>query len=409
MKKYLIVLPVIFLYAIIFADIVYLESGGFVEGKIVEEDDDRIVIESKIGGRVELRKERIARIDRGTNEEIFKKRLEELKPDDIEGHFELGLWAKHMGLINKAKERFRYVLEKFPDHEFARAEMGYRKLQGKWVSEEEYYTAQGYVQYEGEWVKKEDAEKMRAGFVQWGDEWVKKEDLEKIKAGYRRLGDKWVTEEEYYKAKGYVQYEGRWMPPEKAEKMKQAAEERKKQLELLKLKNQIKGSIKLKCSFAEDAEERHLQRFGEMVKKAAKIIWDMTGGGIWLEEAEIYDKAKDGDCVVLNNDGNTVPGPGGRTVYGYASGGKFYVGGNCYIATFVHEFGHAKFGLPDHYGTQIVCIMNAGEGAKYMKYIFCDGCWDKVNKRYQGQLKRPSKEDEDFGEPPETKVIISNR
>jgi len=407
MLRFLLFLSAVLLCAVVLGDIIYLSSGGFVEGEIVDEDEDRVVVKTKFG-EIPIPRERIARIERGTNEEIYKKRLKELKGDDTEGHFELGLWAKHMGLASYAKERFRYVLKLDPNHEFARLELGYRRLEGKWVSEEEYYISKGFVKYKGEWVEKEVAERLKAGFVRYGDEWVRKEDLAKIKQGYRRLKGKWVPEEEYYKAKGYVKYKGKWMKPEKAERLKKKEEERKKRLELLRLMKQIKGTVKLKCSFKDDAEQRHLERFAEIVKKAAAILWDMTGGGFYLEQAEIYDKARDGDCVILNLDGNTVPGPGGRTVYGYASGGKFYVGGKCYVATFVHEFGHAKFGLPDHYGTQIVCIMNASEGAKYMKYTFCDSCWDKVSRRYPG-LKRPSKIGEDFGEPPETKIIITNR
>ena len=408
MLRFLLFLSAVLLCAALLGDIIHLDGGGFVEGEIVDEDEDRVVVKTKFG-EMSIPRGRIVRIERGTNEEIYKKRLKELKDDDTEGHFELGLWAKRVGLASYAKERFRYVLKLDPDHEFARLELGYRRLKGKWVSEEEYYTAKGFVRYKGEWVEKEVAERLKAGFVRYGDEWVRKEDLPKIKQGYRRLEGKWVPEEEYYKAKGYVKYKGKWMKPEKAERLKKKEEERKKRLELLRFTKQVKGTVKLKCSFKDDAAQWHLERFGELVKRASAILWDMLGGGYYIEEAEIYDKARDGDCVVLNLDRNTVSKPGrGGTVYGYSKGAKFYVGGNCDMDIFIHEFCHAKLGLPDHYGTKIVCIMNASERRKYMRYTFCDRCWESLVKRYPG-LKRPGEIGEDFGEPPETKIIITNR
>jgi hypothetical protein len=91
-----------------------------------------------------------------------------------------------------------------------------------------------------------------------------------------------------------------------------------------------------------------------------------------------------------------------------------FVGGKCLILTFVHEFGHAKLGLPDHYGEQVDCIMNAGDGAKHMKFMYCtsqsrgkQGCWDTIISKYPG-LKYPSKPGEDFGEPPQTRIVIQD-
>ena len=85
------------------------------------------------------------------------------------------------------------------------------------------------------------------------------------------------------------------------------------------------------------------------------------------------------------------------------------------LMVFVHEFGHAKFGLPDHYGEQVTCVMNAGDGAVHMKFTYCTGqtrdkgpgCWETILKKYPG-LKRPQESGEDFGEPPETRIIITD-
>ena len=394
------------LWGSVFFDIIHMENGGTITGEIEEEDDDYVVVKTK-AGRLKISRERIKKIERGTPEEIFRSRLAELEEGDVDGHFKLGLWAKSVGLSEQARRMFKYVLELDPENEFAHIELGHRRLNGRWVTEEEFYRANGYVKYKGRWVPKEDAEKLKAGYVRWGDEWITKEELEMAKKGYRRLGNKWVTEEEYYRAKGYVKYKGRWMPRAKAERLKRKEKERQERLRLLRLKKQIKESLKIECTFVNDATKEQLEKFANIVREAARRIWHMTGGGVLIEEAHITDKSRRGRVVVLVNTGRTVPGPKGGTVYGYASGGRMYVSGECFVATFVHEFGHAFFGLPDHYGTQIICIMNASEGAKYMRYWFCDSCWQKLERKYPG-LRRPKDEKERFGEPPEVKITITD-
>jgi tetratricopeptide (TPR) repeat protein len=329
---------------------------------------------------------------------------------------ELGGWAQSVGLDDEARQMFEKAIEIEPNNYFARTELGHHRYEGKWLTQEDYNTAIGLVKRGDEWVTKEDAEKLDAGYVRYGDDWIKKEDLEMARKGYRKLDGEWVTQDEYFKAKGYVKYNDKWVTPEKLEQLKKAEEERKRREELLKLSKQIKMAFKIRCSFEPDAQRKHLEHFGEIVQEASEMIWDMTGGGIYIAEAEIYDKKSDGDVVVLNLDQNKVQ-HGGQTAYGYSDGRRMFVGGNCLILTFVHEFGHAKFGLPDHYGEQVDCIMNAGDGAKHMKFMYCTGktrdpnkgpgCWETIIKRYPG-LKRPGEVGEDFGEPPETKIIITD-
>jgi tetratricopeptide (TPR) repeat protein len=395
------------------ADIIYLNTGGIIKGEILEEDDDEIVVKTKFG-EIPINRDDIDFIESGTDEEILQQRLKKLKKDDSDALVELGGWAQTVGLKKEAQELFKKAIEIEPNHYFARTELGHRKLKGKWLTTDEYNKAIGLVKHEGQWVTKEDAEKLKAGYVKYGGDWIKKEDLEMARKGYRKLGKKWVTKDEFYKAKGFVKYKDKWVKPAQLEKIKKAEEARKRREKMLKLSKQIKMAFKIRCSFEPDAQTMHLERFGKIVQKASEKIWDMTGGGIYIAEAHIYDKKSDGDVIVQNLDDIKVRTKGGGTAYGYAGGGRMTVGGKCLILTFVHEFGHAKFGLPDHYGEQVDCIMNAGDGAKHMKFMYCtgqtrgkQGCWETIIKKYPG-LKRPKQQGEDFGEPPETKIIISN-
>ncbi len=402
------------LSAIAAADIIYLNTGGIIKGEIVDEDDDQVIVKTKYG-EVPVNKDDIDFIERGTVSEIFQQRLKKVNKRDSDAIVELGGWAQSVGLKKEAEQMFRMAIEIEPNHYFARMELGHRRHKGKWLAVDEYNKAIGLVKYEGQWVTKEDAQKLKAGFVRYGDDWIKKDDLEMARKGYRKLDGKWVSKEEYYKAKGYVKYKDKWVKPEQLEKIKKAEEARARRLKMLKLAKQIKMAFKIRCSFQPDAQKMHLERFGKIVQKASEKIWDMTGGGIYIAEAHIYDKKSDGDVIVQNLDEIKVRTKGGSTAYGYAQkGGKMTVGGKCLILTFVHEFGHAKFSLPDHYGEQVDCIMNAGDGAKHMKFMYCtnqsrgkQGCWETIIKRYPG-LKRPKEAGEDFDEPPETKIIITD-
>jgi len=395
------------------ADIIYLNTGGVIKGESVEEGPDKYVVKTKYGP-IPVNRDDVDFIERGTDKEIFQQRLKKLKKDDADACVELGGWAQSVGLAEEARQMFEEAVKLNPDHYFARTELGHHKHQGKWMNEDEYNQAIGLVKYEGKWVTKEDYQKLEAGFVNYGDEWIKKEDLEMARKGYRKLGGKWVTKDEYFQASGYVKHKDKWIRPEQLEKIKKAEEEQARREKMLKLSKQIKKAFTIRCSFEPDAQKEHLEWFGKLVQKASATIWDMTGGGIYISEAQIYDKKSDGDCVIKNLDQNKVVGPGGRSAYGYASGGKFFVGGKCLLLTFVHEFSHAKLGLPDHYGEQVDCVMNAGDGAKHMKLTYCtsqtrgkQGCWDSIISKYPG-LKRPTEIGQDFEEPPETKIVTTD-
>jgi len=390
---------------LLLADTIHLEGGGKIEGTIIAEDEESYTVKTKFG-EVKVLKANVVRIERGSNEEVFQRRLKELRDDDVEGHYELGLWAKEVGLKEKAKERFEYVLKLDPDHEGARKELGYKKVGNRWVSEEEYYKEKGYVKYKGEWMPKEDAEKLKKGYVRVGDEWMKKEDFEKIKSGYRRLGKKWVTEEEYYRAKGYVKYKGKWMRPEKAERLKKKEEEEKRKRELKRLEKLVKAKLKVRISFVQNATKEQMKRFAETVRKAADLLWDITGCGIIIKKAEIYDRANDGDIIIDNNEGKTVTSQG-KSVSAYMQGEEFHTAGGCTEMTLLQGILAVKLGIKWHTGSDN-CLQNTAESGKYVKKVLCNSCWQQLLQKYPGLKKSPPKEGSDFGSPPKVEILIKD-
>jgi predicted esterase len=117
---------------ILTADIVYLNTGGKVEGRIIERTIDGVRIRT-VKGVTDIPADDIDRIEE--RESIFDRydeKLKETPEDNTDARFELGLWCKDNGLIEEAKKHFEEVIALSPDHEKARAQLGYVKTADGW-------------------------------------------------------------------------------------------------------------------------------------------------------------------------------------------------------------------------------------------------------------------------------------
>jgi len=143
------------------ADIIFLESGGKIEGKIIAEDERNITIKSSAGIATFARSDIKSIVYMDTAREVYEKKRAALAKDDIEGHFKLGLWCRKKGLAREAQHEFRFVLGLDPDHKGARKALGYKRYEGKWMTEEEIMQAKGYKLYRGKWVSAEDLRRIQ--------------------------------------------------------------------------------------------------------------------------------------------------------------------------------------------------------------------------------------------------------
>ncbi len=141
------------------ADTVRLKNGSTLEGKVIV-DGDSVVVEMDFG-RVTVKKTDIAKItyDVSPLQELEKK-LAETKSDDAEALYKLGVWARERELEVNAKELFGKVVAINTDHDGARTALGFRKHEGRWLVEADWYAAQGMVKYRGAWMKREEIEKL---------------------------------------------------------------------------------------------------------------------------------------------------------------------------------------------------------------------------------------------------------
>lgn len=169
-------------------DTVYKTDGGRLRGKIVDESRREVTIETPVG-KVTIPKNQISRIERqGDALKTYEARKAKLSSSDAEGFYELGRWCQQQELAEQALACFQQVVKIAPDHADARALLGHHKLDGKWLTEDEWYEARGFVKYDGKWVTAADRDNLAAGLVLVDGRWISKAEAEAAAAG--------VTDEE---------------------------------------------------------------------------------------------------------------------------------------------------------------------------------------------------------------------
>ena len=138
------------------ADVLHLNSGGRIEGRIVERTDTSVEIE--IGaGTMTLPLSSVARIEEGRSVlDEYDERRAQLALDDTAGWLALADWSARQGLSNQAKAAYRHVLASDPGNQIANQALGFVEHDGQWVKEDEAYAARGYVNYRGEWMTREE-------------------------------------------------------------------------------------------------------------------------------------------------------------------------------------------------------------------------------------------------------------
>jgi tetratricopeptide (TPR) repeat protein len=121
------------LYAVSTGDVIYLNTGGIVKGKIIERDIDKLVVRTPYG-LTTIPADDVDYIEEGGSlKEMYEERLKQIREDDVNAHYNLGVWLRNVGMYDEAKNEFQRVLKLDPDHPEARCELGYVRKEGKWL------------------------------------------------------------------------------------------------------------------------------------------------------------------------------------------------------------------------------------------------------------------------------------
>jgi hypothetical protein len=133
-------------------DEVLLRGGGRVSGVVVERTERSVVIETG-PGRVTLAMSRVEKILESRSVlETFQERAGALTPRDSEGWAALARWAAEHDLVTPSRSAWQRVVAFDPQNAEANAALGRVALDGTWMAAEDAYRARGYVQYEGRWM-----------------------------------------------------------------------------------------------------------------------------------------------------------------------------------------------------------------------------------------------------------------
>ena len=159
------------------ADVVQLRSGGRVTGVIVQQTSEAVTIDAG-PGRLTLPMAQVARIVPGRSPlQEWRERAAALSPRDAQGWAALARWAEQNRLYTQEREAWERVVAVTPSSAEANEALHRVQVNGRWVSEEEGYRARGWVEYQGHWMP--PAER---------DERVREQAAEEVQAMQRREG-----------------------------------------------------------------------------------------------------------------------------------------------------------------------------------------------------------------------------
>lgn len=144
--------------SVVTADEVFLKGGGRLQGVVVEQDAKSVVVDTG-PGRVTVPRSRVQRIVSGSAAlTTYRQRASRLAATDTAGWLELALWAQERDLTTQAQEAFERVVALDPANALAQRALARESVGGQWLPRDEAMRARGLVEFEGRWVSREERE-----------------------------------------------------------------------------------------------------------------------------------------------------------------------------------------------------------------------------------------------------------
>ena len=134
------------------ADVVFLKSGGKVEGRVINRTESAVEVDVGAGS-ISLSMEKVDRIEEGRSPlDEYDERRHLLDDDDYDGWLSLAQWASDKAMATQARQAYEKVLSINPDDPEANSALGRVEVDGRWMSEDDAQRARGLVEFEGRWV-----------------------------------------------------------------------------------------------------------------------------------------------------------------------------------------------------------------------------------------------------------------
>ncbi len=90
----------------------------------------------------------------------YRDRAKRVAPDDVKGHYVLGLWCRQRKLAEQARLEFERVIALEPDHAGARTALGYVRQGDRWLTGDEAMRARGLVRHARTWMLPEELQRL---------------------------------------------------------------------------------------------------------------------------------------------------------------------------------------------------------------------------------------------------------
>ncbi|HYW78841.1 MAG TPA: HEAT repeat domain-containing protein [Thermoguttaceae bacterium] len=142
-----------------------LIGGGRVTGELLNPDQvprETYVVGTAGGGQLTLERSQVERVEtlRPVEEEYAK--IGPSFADTVEGQWAAAEWCRENRLSPQRMTHLQRIIELDPNHADARGVLGYRLLNGKWVTQEDVMAAQGYRRYQGRWRTQQEIDLIEA-------------------------------------------------------------------------------------------------------------------------------------------------------------------------------------------------------------------------------------------------------
>lgn len=189
-------------------------AGKVLEGKIVSQDGDVVVIETTFDGRKEVPKADVAAVDTSSPplREQLAFRIDAAK--DVPALLAVHDWAKARGFKPELLDVWRKVLTVDPSYVRARKALGHVLVDKRWMTPEEKAAADAAAH---------EAAMKAKGLVLHEGRWVTPEEKDALEKGLVKDGDAWVTEEVFHARRGEKKVDGVWVRVGEAEGKARAA------------------------------------------------------------------------------------------------------------------------------------------------------------------------------------------
>lgn len=145
------------------ADVIRKNDGGKVSGTIIADESGatHVTIKTRFG-KMKIAQNEIKEIQYSAAPvEEYKDEVKKYK-DTADDQYRLALWCMENRYRKEYLQHLQRVIELDPNHAEARKRLGYRQINGKWMTRDDLMVAQGFVRHEGKWMLPQAIEQAEA-------------------------------------------------------------------------------------------------------------------------------------------------------------------------------------------------------------------------------------------------------